>query len=100
MHRRHPSPLPGWIACGAGLLAAGTLASLLGGPPWVTLVFLAASAGVAMTVIMRRLDCDAWTITLVLAAMALYVLYLGYTDPEQRNYDARAQHQYLLYVAT
>jgi hypothetical protein len=65
----------------------------------VTLV-LAALTGVAMVAIMHRLGFDAWVITLVVAGMALYLLYLGYTAPEQRNYDARGQHRYLLYIAS
>ena len=98
MHRRYAPTCP-WLAGAATLLSAATLASLFGGPPWVTTLVVAAWAGVAMVAIMRRLDCDAWVVTLVLAGMALYVLYLGYTAPEQRNYDARGQHQYLLYIA-
>jgi hypothetical protein len=66
----------------------------------VVALALAALGGFAMAAIMRRLGCDGWVITLVLAGMALYLVYLGYTNPEQRNYDARGQHQYLFYIAT
>jgi hypothetical protein len=98
MHRRlrYAPKHPGWLACGAVLLIVGALAALLRWPAWITTVALAA---VLMAQIMRRLDCDIRLIALVLAGMALYVLYLSYTAPEQRNYDAMSQHRYLFYVA-
>src|SRR4029078_5753164 len=49
--------------------------------------------------LLRRLRFDRGTVAILLAALTLYFLYLGYTSPGERNYDGPEQIKYLTYIA-
>jgi hypothetical protein len=63
----------------------------------LAIVFLS-SAGVALLVL-RRLRFDRVTIAIVLAGVALYADYLGYTSVSARNYDGPSHVEYIRAVA-
>lgn len=58
---------------------------------------LAAAAGIGAG--LRRLRFDWPTVALVLAGMGFYLVYLGYTDIGERNYDGPAQLEYIQHIA-
>lgn len=63
----------------------------------LALVFLTA-AGVALLVL-RRLRFDRPTVAIVLAGVALYADYLGYTSVSARNYDGPSHLEYIRAIA-
>lgn len=89
-------------ALAASLLLAGlvvvTWAVPLRGP--IPGIALAVCAVAAFALTLRRLALDAGTIVILLATLALYVMYLGYTQYGERNYDGPAQLQYVQYIAS
>lgn len=89
------------LAGGAGLLfLLLVLASLVRLPELlVSSVAIAVSFGmVALT--LRRIRLDHITIGIILAGLGFYLVYLGYTDYGERNYDGPAQVEYIEHIVT
>lgn len=58
---------------------------------------LAAAVGIGAG--LRRLRFDWPTVAIVLAGMGFYLVYLGYTDIGERNYDGPTQLEYIQHIA-
>lgn len=90
-----------WLAMATGLLLVLILvASLVRLRPIVV-----TSAAVVLTfgitaLVLRRVRLDLGTIGVILAGMAFNLVYLGYTEYGERNYDGPAQIQYIEHIIT
>lgn len=79
------------------LAAIAVAASAIPIPSALVGIALAATLGVLWLLLLRRLELDAGVIGILAAGLAVYVLYLTYTDPTERSYDAYDQ---LFYIST
>lgn len=80
-------------------VAYGVAAALLQLRPLLSTAVYAPLSLYFAGLLLSRLRFDRGTIAVMLGGLVLYLLYLGYTTPGERNYDGPEQIKYLTYIA-
>lgn len=87
------------LAAAVGLTVAFTaIAAAVTMKPIVTVPVYVVLSLALWTLALERARFDRGVIAILVAGLGLYLMYLGYTDFGERNYDGGAQLQYIEYI--